>query len=67
MGERKGGACSFQEKAKNVKVHSTEWAFQKDSSHVWMWNAEGLNLRNKKNHETTQRTRDFILKVMGDH
>ena len=22
MGERKGGACSFQEKAKNVKVHS---------------------------------------------
>ena len=53
----KGPSCS--------EAKRCEWAFQKDSSHVGMWNAEGLNLRNKKNHETTQRTQDFILKSDG--
>ena len=55
----KGPSCS--------KTKRCEWALQKHSSHVWMWNAKGLNLRNKQNHETTRRTWDFILKVMGDH
>ena len=55
----KGPSCS--------KTKRCEWALQKHSSHVWMWNAKGLNLRNKQNHETIRRTWDFILKVMGDH